>query len=300
MKTNIYRFGRQITLVVFAVTLLVLGACSKTPATTTTSSKTTSTQTTTTTKNTTTTQVPQLSINTTSKTGIGTYLVDGKGMTLYWTTLDSAGQSNVTGAVLANWPAFSASNVVIPTSLNASDIGSITRADGTKQTTFKRWPLYYFVQDKTAGDTLGQGVNGVWFAVNPALTAPPAPTTTASATTTTTTTITTGGNPVTINLVAQGMAFNMSTITVPAGATVTINFNNKDTVPHNFALYNNSSATPPAIFQGTTITGTSITYTFTAPTTPGTYFFRCDVHPTLMTGSFVVTAVSSGDGGGGY
>ena len=115
MKTNIYRFGRQIPIVVIAVSLLVLGACSKTPATTTTSSTTSTTKTTTAAQTTTTTQTSQLSINTTSKTGIGSYLVDGKGMTLYWTTLDSAGQSNVTGAVLANWPAFSASNVVIPT-----------------------------------------------------------------------------------------------------------------------------------------------------------------------------------------
>lgn len=30
------------------------------------------------------------------------------------------------------------------------------------------------------------------------------------------------------------------------------------------------------------------TYTFTAPSTPGTYFFRCDVHPTVMTGQFIV------------
>ena len=27
---------------------------------------------------------------------------------------------------------------------------------------------------------------------------------------------------------------------------------------------------------------------FTAPSTPGRYFFRCDVHPTLMTGFLVV------------
>jgi plastocyanin len=38
------------------------------------------------------------------------------------------------------------------------------------------------------------------------------------------------------------------------------------------------------------VTGpTTTTYTFTAPSTPGSYFFRCDVHPTQMTGTFVVT-----------
>jgi len=105
----------------------------------------------------------------------------------------------------------------------------------------------------------------------------------------TTTSTASGGTAVTIVLTAQNMAFDKNSITVPAGANVTINFNNKDTIPHNFALYTNSSAATPAIFQGQTVTGpTTVTYTFTAPAAPGTYFFRCDVHPTTMTGSFIV------------
>ncbi len=81
-----------------------------------------------------------------------------------------------------------------------------------------------------------------------------------------------------------------TTITVQAGALVTVNFNNMDAgVLHNVAVYTDSSAATP-IFQGATVTGpTTTTYTFTAPATPGTYFFRCDVHPTTMTGTFVVT-----------
>ena len=94
---------------------------------------------------------------------------------------------------------------------------------------------------------------------------------------------------VTINLTAQNMAFDMSTITVPVGAKVTVNFNNKDNgIPHNFAVYTDSSATT-SIFKGQAIIGvTSTTYTFIAPTIAGTYFFRCDIHPTTMTGKFVV------------
>lgn len=43
------------------------------------------------------------------------------------------------------------------------------------------------------------------------------------------------------------------------------------------------------IFKGAIMTGpATTTYTFTAPSTPGTYFFRCDVHPTVMTGQFIV------------
>lgn len=97
----------------------------------------------------------------------------------------------------------------------------------------------------------------------------------------------TPGQNVTINLIAQNISFDKSTITVPAGASVTINFDNKDSIPHNFALYTDSSART-SIFVGQIITSTTTTYKFTAPTTPGNYFFRCDVHPTSMTGTFVV------------
>ena len=42
--------------------------------------------------------------------------------------------------------------------LKDADFGTITRADGKKQTTYKGMPLYFFVGDKAAGDTNGQGV----------------------------------------------------------------------------------------------------------------------------------------------
>ena len=94
---------------------------------------------------------------------------------------------------------------------------------------------------------------------------------------------------VTIDLVAKSLSFNTTNITVPAGANITVNFDNQDTyVPHNFAVYTDASA-KTAIYRGKNITGPAkISYTFTAPTKPGTYFFRCDVHPTTMTGQFIV------------
>lgn len=119
-----------------------------------------------------------------------------------------------------------------------------------------------------------------------------ASTSTSKAATTTTgagATATTGASSqtVTIDLTAQNMAFDKSTITVPAGASVTINFTNKDNVPHNFAAYTDSGA-QTSIYVGKVITNSTATYTFTAPSTPGSYFFRCDVHPTVMTGTLVV------------
>lgn len=94
----------------------------------------------------------------------------------------------------------------------------------------------------------------------------------------------------TVDLAAQNLEFSQSEITVQAGALVTVNFNNMDAgIPHNFAVYSDSSAAA-TIFQGQVVTGpTTTTYTFTAPSAPGSYFFRCDVHPETMTGTFTVT-----------
>jgi plastocyanin len=115
------------------------------------------------------------------------------------------------------------------------------------------------------------------------------PPTTAPPTQTTAPTCTPSGST-TIDLVAHNIAFNTSLITVPAGSEVTVHFfNEDDAVPHNFAVYTNQQATDK-IFSGTIIKGVSnISYQFQAPCTPGDYWFRCDVHPTIMYGTFKVT-----------
>jgi plastocyanin len=117
------------------------------------------------------------------------------------------------------------------------------------------------------------------------------PTTTLPTAIPTSTTMPSGsGQTVQLSLIAKNIAFDKSVLAVPAGATVMLTLDNQDSgVPHSFALYTNSAAST-AIFRGDIITGPkTATYTFTAPSTPGNYFFRCDVHPTVMTGSFVVT-----------
>jgi glucose dehydrogenase/plastocyanin len=116
---------------------------------------------------------------------------------------------------------------------------------------------------------------------SPEATAPPAASPSSS--------VSPAGDAATIDLVAQNIAFDKDTITVSAGAQVTVNFNNMDSgIPHNFAVYTDNSANQ-VIFKGDIITGpATTTYTFTAPTTPGTYFFRCDIHPATMNGQFIV------------
>jgi predicted lipoprotein with Yx(FWY)xxD motif len=172
-----------INAVIIALVLLVTAAC-KSAGTSTTlpQSTTTASISTFTTSLSATTTVLSNTVSTSTKTGIGTYLVDGKGITLYWTTLDSVGQSNVNGSSLSVWPVFYVSNITVSPSLNTSDFGSITRADGKSQISYKGWPLYYYYEDQASGSTLGQGVDGVWFAVNPAASGPTATTTTTTTT----------------------------------------------------------------------------------------------------------------------
>ena len=94
---------------------------------------------------------------------------------------------------------------------------------------------------------------------------------------------------VTIELQAFNGAFSPGTIEVPACSNVTIRFINYDVdIPHNFALYTGPGA-QQVIYQGEVILGSQpFNYTFQAPCAPGTYFFRDDRHPTMLTGSFVV------------
>jgi predicted lipoprotein with Yx(FWY)xxD motif len=102
-----------------------------------------------------------------TKDGIGSYLVDAKGMTLYYFKNDSPGKSACAGPCVEKWPIFYAETVTPSPKLAVKDFGTITRDDGKMQTTYKGMPLYYFSGDKDAGDTKGHGVKGVWSVVKP-------------------------------------------------------------------------------------------------------------------------------------
>jgi len=102
---------------------------------------------------------------------LGNYLVDGNGRSLYYYAKDfpaagsTAAVSNCIGGCLAVWPIFDVSSVVVQ-GINASDVGEITRSDGSKQTTFRGWPLYYFAGDTSAGNVNGEGVDSIWFVMH--------------------------------------------------------------------------------------------------------------------------------------
>ncbi len=101
------------------------------------------------------------------KGGVGTYLADAKGMTLYTFKKDMPGMSHCEGPCVDNWPIYFAEKVEAGAGIKAGDFATITRGDGKKQTTYKGMPLYYFVGDKAAGDANGQGKKDVWYAATP-------------------------------------------------------------------------------------------------------------------------------------
>jgi predicted lipoprotein with Yx(FWY)xxD motif len=99
----------------------------------------------------------------------GTILADYQGRTLYTFAGDvpGSGTSTCTGDCAVLWPAISADTTKVTAPLEVKDFGSITRADGSPQTTYLGWPLYYYQADSNRGDINGENFHNVWFVVRP-------------------------------------------------------------------------------------------------------------------------------------
>jgi len=97
----------------------------------------------------------------------GNIMTDADGFTLYFFALDSKGTSNCNGGCADVWPAFFADELTLDNTLNANDFGTITREDGSQQTTYRGWPLYTFSNDANAGDTNGDGAGDTWYVGKP-------------------------------------------------------------------------------------------------------------------------------------
>ncbi len=102
-----------------------------------------------------------------SNATFGNILTDAEGMSLYFFSRDTKGESACSDGCKAAWPIFYAENLTLDNGLESSDFGEITRADGEKQTTFKGWPLYYFANDNVEGDTNGDKVGNNWYIAKP-------------------------------------------------------------------------------------------------------------------------------------
>jgi predicted lipoprotein with Yx(FWY)xxD motif len=107
----------------------------------------------------------------TARTGLGRVIVDGRGRTLYLVEKDKRGHSACSGTCAAYWPPLlTTGKPVAMGGAKASLLGTIRRADGTKQVTFAGHPLYLFSGDSKRGETTGEGLRDFgasWYVLAP-------------------------------------------------------------------------------------------------------------------------------------
>ncbi len=108
------------------------------------------------------------SVNLSSNASFGNILVDESGNALYFFANDATGAaSNCNGGCADAWPPFYAADLSVGSGLNSADFSTISRDDGSDQTTYKGFPLYFFANDASPGDVNGDGSGGVWFIAKP-------------------------------------------------------------------------------------------------------------------------------------
>jgi len=107
------------------------------------------------------------SVNLVKTEKFGAILTAKDGKTLYFFSFDPDSTSNCNGQCAIAWPAFYDAKLTVDKGLNIAAFGTITRADGSKQNTYKGWPLYTFFKDVKAGEINGDGAEKIWFVAKP-------------------------------------------------------------------------------------------------------------------------------------
>ena len=101
----------------------------------------------------------------------------------------------------------------------------------------------------------------------------------------------TGGGTATVEggaveISADNLDFNVTTIEAPAGEDFTITLVNDDSAFHNISIYTEEGGQVLAL--GPTGEGGQTVETDVTALEPGTYYFQCDIHPD-MNGTLVVS-----------
>jgi len=108
---------------------------------------------------------------TTVSSSAGTFLTSSSGHAVYLWTKDGSGMSACSGACAGVWPPVTTTGTVTASGgAKSSDLGTITRSNGTKQVTYDGHPLYYYVGDSGSGTASGQGstqFGAQWWLVSP-------------------------------------------------------------------------------------------------------------------------------------
>jgi predicted lipoprotein with Yx(FWY)xxD motif len=99
---------------------------------------------------------------------MGNVVVDSGGWTLYRFDRDGTNPSasNCNGECATQWPPVIVDGDPQVVGIATNLVGTITRADGTKQVTIGGSPVYRFAADGKAGVWKGQAVKNVWWVVS--------------------------------------------------------------------------------------------------------------------------------------
>lgn len=99
----------------------------------------------------------------------GKVLAASTGRTLYLYTPDGHNKSNCTGTCAQTWPPLmTTGKPVAGVGVKQALLGTTKRANGKLQVTYNGHPLYRYVSDSGAGQTHGEGIDGIWFVVSAA------------------------------------------------------------------------------------------------------------------------------------
>ena len=82
-------------------------------------------------------------------------------------------------------------------------------------------------------------------------------------------------------LVAMGLAFDTDRIELAAETATIVTMDNQDAgVPHNISIFTDASLSEQ-LFKGELVTGPAVVDYTIPPLAAGSYYFHCDVHPTM-------------------
>ncbi|MGH3372837.1 MAG: hypothetical protein ACRDPR_22855, partial [Nocardioidaceae bacterium] len=103
-----------------------------------------------------------------------------------------------------------------------------------------------------------------------------------------------------LEISAETTAFSTPCLVGPAGEGFTVTFDNQDTVnAHNWSLFEDPGYSTPIFPPEATFVGPAREDYPVPPLEENQYFFKCDAHPTQMTGVLAVVAAGGGGNGGG-
>jgi predicted lipoprotein with Yx(FWY)xxD motif len=109
-----------------------------------------------------------ISINTSSNSALGFFLVNGQGMALYIFKNDTPNTSTCSGTCLKLWaPLVTSGTPKASPGVDASLLGVATQSNGEKIVTYDQKPLYTKLTDTSSGQTTGEDVGNAWFVISP-------------------------------------------------------------------------------------------------------------------------------------